>query len=73
MMIMPKPTPTQEENDLAAMGMHVMYKEHDGSTYEDPNTPPPPQIEQDLPAQPEIEQGLPRVPLRPKPEPTKKT
>ena len=26
-----KPTPTQEENDLAAMGVHVMDKEPDGS------------------------------------------
>lgn len=28
---MVKPTPTQEENDLAAMGQHVMLKEDDGS------------------------------------------
>ena len=26
-----KPTPTQEENDLAAMGQHVHEKEPDGS------------------------------------------
>jgi len=26
-----KPTPTQEENDLAAMGVHVIDKEPDGS------------------------------------------
>jgi hypothetical protein len=26
-----KPTPTQEENDLAAMGVHVLDKEPDGS------------------------------------------
>jgi hypothetical protein len=26
-----KPTPTQEENDLAAMGVHVIDKEADGS------------------------------------------
>jgi hypothetical protein len=26
-----KPTPTQEENDLAAMGIHVVDKEPDGS------------------------------------------
>jgi hypothetical protein len=26
-----KPTPTQEENDLAASGVHVMEKEPDGS------------------------------------------
>ncbi len=30
-----KPTPTQEENDLAAMGVHLMEHEHDGSP--DPN------------------------------------
>jgi len=32
-----KPTPTQEENDLAAMGVHVIDKDEDGST--DPNVP----------------------------------
>jgi len=26
-----RPTPSQEENDLAAAGAHVMIKEHDGS------------------------------------------
>jgi hypothetical protein len=26
-----KPTPTQEENDLAALGAHVLEHEHDGS------------------------------------------
>jgi hypothetical protein len=31
-----KPTPTQEENDLAALGAHVMEKEPDGSA-PDPN------------------------------------
>jgi len=35
-----KPTPTQEECDLAAMGMHVMEKEPDGSP-EDPTSIPP--------------------------------
>jgi hypothetical protein len=30
-----KPTPTQEENDLAAMGVHVLEHEPDGSP--DPN------------------------------------
>jgi hypothetical protein len=29
-----KPTPTQEENDLAAVGQHVMDKEPDGSPEE---------------------------------------
>ena len=28
---MPKPSPTQEENDKAAMGEHVFNKEPDGS------------------------------------------
>lgn len=31
-----KPTPTQEENDLAACGVHVLEKEEDGSG-PDPN------------------------------------
>ena len=35
---MSKPTPTQEENDKAAMGEHVMDKEHDGSELQ--NSPP---------------------------------
>ena len=34
-----KPTPTQEENDLAALGAHVNEKEDDGSG-PDPNAPP---------------------------------
>jgi Flp pilus assembly protein TadD len=29
-----KPTPTQEENDLAASGEHVIEHEHDGSPVE---------------------------------------
>jgi hypothetical protein len=37
---MAKPTPTQEENDRAAMGEHVVEKEPDGSP-EDPNATPP--------------------------------
>ena len=43
-----KPTPTQEENDLAAMGEHVPVKEFDGSELdtaarppEEPEPPPP--------------------------------
>jgi hypothetical protein len=31
-----KPTPTQEENDLAAEGAHILEHEHDGSG-EDPH------------------------------------
>jgi hypothetical protein len=31
-----KPTPTQEENDLAAMGVHVLEKEPDGSAEQQP-------------------------------------
>jgi hypothetical protein len=38
-----KPTPTQEENDLAAMGVHLMEHEHDGSA--DPNEPQTKQAE----------------------------
>jgi hypothetical protein len=33
-----KPTPTQEENDLAATGQTVLHKEHDGSDHENPDT-----------------------------------
>jgi len=32
----PKPTPTQEENDLAALGVHVPEHEPDGSPLQDP-------------------------------------
>jgi hypothetical protein len=37
-----KPTPTQQENDLARMGVDVVDKEHDGSPVEGapPETPP---------------------------------
>jgi hypothetical protein len=38
-----KPTPSQEENDLAAMGQNVTEKEHDGSP---PEEPPQEQMEQ---------------------------
>jgi hypothetical protein len=34
-----KPTPTQEENDMAAMGVHVIDHEPDGSPVQDPNAP----------------------------------
>jgi hypothetical protein len=34
-----KPTPTQEENDRAAMGEHVIDKEHDGSAEVAPTAP----------------------------------
>jgi hypothetical protein len=37
-----KPTPTQEENDLAAVGEHVLDKEPDGSPMENPDQAPPP-------------------------------
>jgi hypothetical protein len=33
-----KPTPTQEENDRAALGEHVVEKEADGSPEEGPTT-----------------------------------
>lgn len=35
-----KPTPTQEENDRAAMGEHVVEKEADGSPEEESTVPP---------------------------------
>jgi len=38
-----KPTPTQEENDLAAMGVHIVEHEPDGSA--DPNEPQTKQVE----------------------------
>lgn len=43
-----KPTPTQAENDRAAMGEHVVDKEHDGSELEAAPPPagePPPEAE----------------------------
>jgi hypothetical protein len=63
-----KPTPTQEENDLAMLGMHVMLKEHDGSAYEDPNQPPPPEPEQGAPKR--ATPTPPAQPAPPKPAPT---
>jgi hypothetical protein len=41
MMEQSKPTPTQEENDLARMGVDVVEKEDDGSG-PDPSAPPQP-------------------------------
>jgi hypothetical protein len=38
-----KPTPTQAENDMAAMGVHVLEHEPDGSP--DPNEPQSKQVE----------------------------
>ncbi len=35
-----KPTPTQEENDLAVMGVHVPEHEPDGSPEQDQSFPP---------------------------------
>jgi hypothetical protein len=35
-----KPTPTQEENDQAAQGVHVLDKEPDGSPEQPPTIPP---------------------------------
>jgi hypothetical protein len=35
-----KPTPTQAENDAAAMGQHVMEKEPDGSPADPGQNPP---------------------------------
>jgi hypothetical protein len=39
---MPKPTPTQEENNLAMYGLVVMNKEEDGSTDNPPGPVPDP-------------------------------
>jgi hypothetical protein len=39
-MKMPQPTPTQEENDLAATGQHVHTKESDGSPLDEAANPP---------------------------------
>jgi hypothetical protein len=39
-MKMPQPTPTQEENDLAATGQHVLTKEPDGSPLDEAANPP---------------------------------
>jgi hypothetical protein len=33
-----KPTPTQAENDAAAMGVHIIEHEHDGSPVPEPQT-----------------------------------
>ena len=49
---MAKPTPTQDELDRAAMGEHVIDKEHDGSEIQNP--PPEPDVPPDHP-----DQGLP--------------
>jgi|SRR5262245_16631608 len=43
-----KPTPTQEENDRAAAGEHVIDKEHDGSEYEQAPPEQPPEPEPDV-------------------------
>ena len=34
-----KPTPTQEENDLAKLGAHITEHEPDGSPSDDPSAP----------------------------------
>jgi hypothetical protein len=36
-----KPTPTQDENDRATLGEHVINKEHDGSVRQHPANEPP--------------------------------
>jgi hypothetical protein len=45
---MAKPTPTQDELDRAAMGEHVIDKEHDGSEIQNP----PPETPDDPDAEP---------------------
>ena len=44
-----KPTPTQEENDLAAMGQTVLNKEPDGSPAPEPQPEPDPEPEPKAP------------------------
>ncbi len=58
-----QPTPTQLENDLAAMGFTVMNKRDDGSP-EDPNHNPPDASGHPPPEQPPVENP-------PDPEPKK--
>lgn len=43
-----KPTPTQEENDLAMLGVHIIEHEDDGSgpdTFRGPGGAPPPEVD----------------------------
>lgn len=46
-----KPTPTQNENDLAALGVHITEHEPDGSPPQDPNAPQTKQAEAKRPGQ----------------------
>lgn len=75
-----QPTPTQEENDRAKLGEHVLYKEYDGTGLDqgakpigapDPEIPPPrPPIDPDNP--PYIDNTLPEPeppPVEPPEEP----
>jgi hypothetical protein len=50
-----KPTPTQEENDLAAMGVHITEHEHDGSPEQ--NEPQTKQAEETKQAEAKRERG----------------
>jgi hypothetical protein len=50
-----KPTPTQEENDLAALGVHLLEHEPDGSA--DPNEPQTKQAEETKQAEAKRERG----------------
>jgi hypothetical protein len=43
---MPKPTPTQEENDAAALGAHVLSKDSDGSPLDEGAQPPVETVEE---------------------------
>jgi hypothetical protein len=62
-----KPTPTQEENDLAALGAHLVEKEEDGS-------PPDPNVRQTKQSEPNKPVGggyqtRSQQPAQPKPKP----
>jgi hypothetical protein len=62
-----KPTPTQEENDLAALGAHLVEKEEDGS-------PPDPNVRQTKQSEPNKPAGggyqtRAQQPAQPKPKP----
>jgi IPT/TIG domain len=50
--VVPKPTPTQEENDMAAAGVHVEVKEWDGTPLQ--NKPPYTTEPPDRPDRPDI-------------------
>jgi hypothetical protein len=66
-----KPTPTQEENDLAALGAHLVEKEEDGSPL-DPNVRQTKQSEAKKPAGGGNYETRAQQPAQPKPVPPQK-